>query len=160
MGLSALPAREAGQQCYIMCGDQIKYEPVWQSNMKKKQLKNTAVNDCLSSMTAGLTEKSICKATKSKREQFLISQKRASSGALQPEDVGLTQIVKRRSASRGQMRTATINLTDQRMMTQKAMLNTSNRLASEGRFQPEAHRNAPLNNMGTRPQTCSTYTRG
>ena len=55
MGISALPNRESGQQCYIMVGDQIKYEPVWQLSSKKKALKATAVNDCLSSVTAGLT---------------------------------------------------------------------------------------------------------
>ena len=70
-------------------------------------LKETAVDDCLSSVTAGLNESSIRKIKKSKLEQFVVSQLRASSGAskllpinlftktkvfraLQLEDVGIS----------------------------------------------------------------------
>ena len=59
MPISALPQRESGQQCYIMIGDQIKYEPAWHMTNKKKLLKSTAVNDCLSSVTAGLNKSSM-----------------------------------------------------------------------------------------------------
>ena len=36
--ITALPKRESGQQCYLMFGDQIKYEPAWQTGSKKKIL--------------------------------------------------------------------------------------------------------------------------
>lgn len=48
-----------------------------------------AVNDCLSSATAGLNNESLNQIRKTKREHYMTNQSRASSGALQPEDVGL-----------------------------------------------------------------------
>ena len=67
MPISALPERESGKQCYIMYGDQIKYEPAWQMGSRKLLLKDTAVNDCLSSANAGLRENSITKVKKTKK---------------------------------------------------------------------------------------------
>ena len=67
MPISALPSRESGQQCYIMVGDQIKYEPVWQKSEAKAMLKITGVNECLSSATAGLTQKSMNKVKTAKQ---------------------------------------------------------------------------------------------
>jgi len=52
-------------------------------------LKQTGVNDCLSSATAGLPESSILKVKSVKATQYLVSLAQADSGALQPEDVGL-----------------------------------------------------------------------
>ena len=50
-----------------MVGDQIKYEPIWQLSSKKKVLKQMAVNDCLSSATAGLNDKSMDQIKKVKQ---------------------------------------------------------------------------------------------
>ena len=74
-----------------MVGDQVKYEPVWQMPDKKRILKDTAVNDCLSSATAGLNSSSLDRIKKSKREQFAANQSKVSSGALHIEDVGLVE---------------------------------------------------------------------
>ena len=71
-----------------MVGNQIKYEPAWNHIGKKEVLKHTAVNDCLSS-TAGLTEHSMGRVKKSKREQKLATMSRVSAGDLGPEQVGL-----------------------------------------------------------------------
>ena len=65
-----------------MVGDQIKYEPAWQGTEKKLKLKQTAVNDCLSSATAGLNVESLSHIKKSKKEHFIMSQSSALSGAL------------------------------------------------------------------------------
>ena len=89
MPIGSLPRRESGQQCYIMIGPQIKYEPAWQSPSKKAMLKKTGVNDCLSSATAGLNSNSIAKVRQSKNMQYKASKERAQSGALMMEDVGL-----------------------------------------------------------------------
>ena len=89
MPITSLPNRESGQQCYIMVGPQIKYEPAWQSPEKKQLLKKTGVNDCLSSATAGLNSNSIAKVRQSKNMQYKASKERAQSGALLLEDVGL-----------------------------------------------------------------------
>ena len=56
-----------------MVGDQIKYEPIWNLSSKKRALKATAVNDCLSSVTAGLTSQSIHTVQRRKSEQYLAS---------------------------------------------------------------------------------------
>ena len=96
-------------------------------------LKQTAVNDCLSSATAGLNEKSMDQIKKLKREHMMSNQSRASSGALSPEDVGLIvarggrnrfsgiKPHKTQSASRisGQNRTGggVVSLADQKYMT-------------------------------------------
>ena len=91
-----------------------------------------AVNDCLSSATAGLNEKSMDQIQKLKREHMITNQSRASSGALSPEDVGLVskggrnrfsgiKPHKTQSASRisGQNRTGggVVSLADQKYMT-------------------------------------------
>ena len=59
MPMTALPHKESGQQCYIMVGDQIKYEPAWQKRCKRQMLSKLAVNDCLTSMTAGMKNRAI-----------------------------------------------------------------------------------------------------
>ena len=66
MPITSLPRRESGQQCYIMVGSQIKYEPAWQSPGRKKTLLKTGVDDCLSSATAGLNDISMSKVRSSK----------------------------------------------------------------------------------------------
>ena len=82
-----------------MVGNQIKYEPAWNHIAKKEVLKHTAVNDCLSS-TAGLTEHSMGRVKKNKREQKLATMSRVSAGDLGPEEVGL----KRRFSSEFKMK--------------------------------------------------------
>ena len=54
-----------------MVGDQIKYEPIWQLSAQKKSLKQMAVNDCLSSATAGLNSESMSQVKKVKREHYI-----------------------------------------------------------------------------------------
>lgn len=71
-----------------MVGDAIKYEPAWNHIAKKDVLKHTAVNDCLSS-TAGLTQHSMGRVKKNKRDQKLATMSRVSAGDLGPEEVGL-----------------------------------------------------------------------
>ena len=89
MELSVLPKREAGQQCYIMVGDAIKYEPVWQAPSTKQVLGKTAVNDNLTSVTAGLNVKSMTMIREAKRKQLMENTQKISTGALMAEDVGL-----------------------------------------------------------------------
>ena len=102
MPASKLPHRESGYQCYIMIGDQIKYEPSWQNPSRKQLLKEAGINDCLSSAMAGLRHSSLNKVNKTKREQYHLNKMRACSGALQVEDVGLSmRSGKVRSVSRG-----------------------------------------------------------
>ena len=50
--MTHLKMTEAGRQAYIMCGDQIKYEPAWVlSDATKKQLKEVKLDDALTSVT-------------------------------------------------------------------------------------------------------------
>lgn len=73
-----------------MVGDQIKYEPIWQSPKKKKLLNKTGIaQDCLSSASAGLTNSSIAKVLYKKQASQTISKDRLASGTLRLEDVGL-----------------------------------------------------------------------
>ena len=83
-----------------------------------------AVNDCLSSATAGLNSSSIDRAKRSKREQYLLNQSRASSGALQLEDVGMRS---RKSHSRSgviRIRTGKQQQSDWNMSTGGYVLGT------------------------------------
>ena len=95
-------------------------------------LKQTAVNDCLSSATAGLNVQSMSSVRKTKREHYQANLSRASTGALQPEDVGLpirggnsrfsmTRSSKARSASRIAAKNRTggghVSMADQKYMT-------------------------------------------
>ena len=68
MPITSLPKREAGKQCYVMVGSQIKYEPIWQSARCKSLLRKVGIDDkeCLASATAGLRGSSIAKASKEK----------------------------------------------------------------------------------------------
>ena len=42
---------ECGKPCYVMFGDQIKYEPAWMTSNEKWKLDQLNAKDCLSSTT-------------------------------------------------------------------------------------------------------------
>lgn len=47
---------ECGKPCYIMQGDQIKYEPAWATSNDKWKLEQLNASDCLSSTTGKKNE--------------------------------------------------------------------------------------------------------
>ena len=77
MPMSMVPNRGQGQQCYIMVGDMISYEPAWDSPKKKKLLLDAGVGNSIGNLkdsiggatTAGLGDKSLIQIKKSKRSQ-------------------------------------------------------------------------------------------
>ena len=61
-----------------MIGDQIKFEPAWCTQKQKQLLKDTDVNDCLSSAAAGLNRHSITRVRKIKRDTSLANHSQGS----------------------------------------------------------------------------------
>ena len=60
--LTLLDKEESKKQCYVMVGQQIKYEPAWASGEHKKFLNETSVSECKKSVTQSLSKMNIDKA--------------------------------------------------------------------------------------------------